>query len=80
MLLLVDENECGVLCGTVTRKVICTLIKHKAFGPATSDPHSKRRISPLVNWQTLECIYPRYPDTDDLNVSESDRYIALLCL
>jgi chloride channel 7 len=70
---IVDENDNFVLCGTVTRKVICTLIKHKAFGPSTSDPYSKKRISPLVNWGTLECPYPRYPDVDKLTISDIDR-------
>ena len=31
------------------------------------------RVSPLVNWGTLECVYPKYPDVEDLNVSENDR-------
>jgi chloride channel 7 len=59
--------------GTIMRKVICTLIKHKAFGPSSSDPHSSRRVSPLVNWGTLECIYPRYPDVDQLEISDLER-------
>ena len=70
---IVDENDNFVLCGTITRKVICTLIKHKAFGPNTADPYSKKRISPLVNWGTLECPYPKYPDVDSLVVSDVDR-------
>jgi hypothetical protein len=55
------------------QKVLTTLIKHKAFGPAASDPNSSRRISPLVNWGTLECIYPRYPLIEHLSISEIDR-------
>ena len=70
---VVDDKDGNIFCGTIMRKVICTLIKHKAFGPSTSDPNSLRRISPLVNWGTLECIYPKYPDVDHLKVSESDR-------
>ena len=73
LLLLVDQTDGDVLCGTVLRKVICTLIMHKAFGPSASDPMSPRRISPLVNWGTLECIYPKYPDVDQLKVSDTDR-------
>lgn len=69
-----DDRDGGALRGTITRKVICTLLKHKAFGPASADPKSQRRISPLVNWGTLECIYPRYPDVDDLSITEVERY------
>lgn len=44
-------------------------------------PH---RISPMVAWDTLECIYPRYPDLDQLNITDIDRlvyirYYSLLC-
>ena len=62
-----------VFCGTVLRKVISTLIKHKAFAPPESDPNSVERISPLVNWGTLECIYPNYPDVRELDISSRDR-------
>lgn len=70
---VIDDKDGGVLCGTVTRKVICTLLKHRAFGQASSDPNSQRRISPLVNWGTLECIYPRYPEVDDVSITDSER-------
>ena len=39
VLAAVDEKNGEVLVGTILRKVICTLIKHKAFGPASSDPN-----------------------------------------
>ena len=61
------------LGGTITRKVLCTLMKHKAFAPPSCDPNSTERISPLVNWDTLECLYPDYPVIEDLEVSERDR-------
>lgn len=76
--IVVEDDNQGTLCGTVTRKVICTLIKHKAFGPPGADPFSTRRISPLVNWQTLECIYPRYPEIEDLQILESERLDRLI--
>ena len=43
-------------------------------------PHSTRRISPLVNWGTLECIYPRYPDINQISITELERYDALYIL
>ena len=68
-----DDRDDSVLIGTVTRKVLCTLIKHKAFGPAHSNPHSAKRVSPLVNWGTLEIIYPNYPEIQDLKLSPDER-------
>jgi len=62
----------GVFCGTIMRKVICTLIKHKAFGPPGSDPRSQHHVSPLVNWATLECNYPRYPRVEQLSLHGAD--------
>lgn len=65
--------EDGVLAGTITRKVMCTLMKHKAFGPASSDPNTSSRISPLVNWATLEIVYPHYPTIDQIKITEYER-------
>eukprot|EP01036_Dinobryon_divergens_P022196 gene22196-30436_t len=52
---VVDANDGNILVGTITRKVICTLIKHR------------------VNWGTLECVYPRYPQIFQLSVDDSSR-------
>jgi chloride channel 7 len=66
-----------VLVGTILRKTICTLLKHKAFAPSSFDPaDGSLRMFPLVAWGTLECIYPRYPDLAELNLSDADRYIT----
>lgn len=119
---VVDEKDSKVLVGTVMRKVICTLIKNKAFGMGANDKQTSsyhgdpspspppaaakagnnkdtgangtyvsmnvrtrsnsnemaaldttKRLSPLVSWKTLECIYPRYPDVENLKISESER-------
>ena len=70
---VLDDNDGNIFCGTIMRKVICTLIKHKAFGSAQADPNDVRRISPLVNWGTLECVYPNYPDVEHLKLLEVDR-------
>ena len=66
----VDVKNGGVLVGAILRKVLCTLIKQKAFGPPTANPLSSQRLSPLVNWGTLEGIYPVYPDIADLQINE----------
>ncbi len=68
-----EGGEPNTFYGTITRKVICTLLKHRAFAPPSSDPNSEERISPLVNWGTLERIYPHYPKIEDLNITTRDR-------
>jgi hypothetical protein len=72
-----SQNSC-VLVGSVLRKTICTLLQQKAFSHYHADSaadhltHS-HPISPLITWEALECIYPRYPDFTDLDISDSDR-------
>ena len=68
-----DSSMQPLLCGIITRKVICTLIKNKAFGAPTTDVTSSRRLSPLISWEKLECIYPRYPDIEQLSITELER-------
>ena len=71
-----DDHDNNVLLGTITRKVVCMLIKHKALTPSSSDDTQpdRTKIAPLINWRTLESVYPAYPDIDELYVSEADRY------
>lgn len=94
-----------MLVGTIPRKVLCALLKHKAFAPlevlslACKTPSGNdiseeafnirdilarkdvdeniRNMSPIVNWGTLECMYPDYPDVGSLSVSESERSALL---
>ena len=51
------------------------LLAYLAFGPANADPTSEGRISPLVNWGTLECVYPRYPQISQLSIDDSSRFL-----
>jgi hypothetical protein len=65
-----------MLVGSILRKTICTLLKHKAFAPGQLDPGDgplDPRLFPLVAWGTLECKYPNYPDVESLNLSDADR-------
>lgn len=62
-------KECNVVC-----------MRFAAFGPASADPNSERRISPLVNWGTLECVYPRYPQIFQLSVDDSSRFDSIILI
>jgi chloride channel 7 len=69
----VQGDSDGVLVGTVLRKALCVVIQRGAFGRPDADPRSPCRVSPLVSWDALETIYPRYPDIKDLQISQDER-------
>jgi len=60
--------------------MLCTLLKRRAFGsPDVLDDYDNgenlgpRRLSPLVQWDTIERAYPRYPEIKDVEMRESER-------
>lgn len=78
---IVDTASGGTLYGTASRSMLCTLLQRKAFGNDISDNFSDdiddpnymsleslgpRRLSPLVQWDTMERAYPRYPTIDKI--------------
>lgn len=77
---IVDTASGGTLYGTASRDMLCTLLQRRAFGNAdvlddydSSDTLGPRRLSPLVQWDTIERAYPRYPTIDDVEIGEMDR-------
>lgn len=82
---VVDTASSGTLFGTASRDMLCTLLKRGAFGnPETlleyDDPsllNGPKRLSPLVQWDTLERVYPRYPTIEDVDMRSSDRNCLL---
>lgn len=72
---VIDDQEDNVIVGTITRKVICTLLRHKAFSIGALSPiHvDNQRVSPLLNWGTIEHVYPAYPEVDDIHLSAVER-------
>ncbi|EED87046.1 chloride channel protein 7, partial [Thalassiosira pseudonana CCMP1335] len=72
---IVDTGELtssGTLYGTASRSMLCTLLQRRAFG----QPHDMlgpKRLSPLVQWDTIERVYPRYPTIDDVELRPGDR-------
>jgi chloride channel 7 len=77
---IVDTASGGTLYGTASRSMLCTLLKRRAFGNPdilddydNSDTLGPRRLSPLVQWDTIERAYPRYPTIDDVTMREPDR-------
>jgi len=77
---IVDTASGGTLYGTASRDMLCTLLQRRAFGNPdvlddydNSDTLGPRRLSPLVQWDTIERAYPRYPTIDDVEIGEADR-------
>jgi chloride channel 7 len=77
---IVDTASGGTLYGTASRAMLCTLLQRRAFGSPdalddydNSEALGSRRLSPLVQWDTIERAYPRYPTIDDVEMRESDR-------
>jgi H+/Cl- antiporter ClcA len=87
---VVDDADDDVLLGTITRKVLCSLLLHKTFHrlsedtgetfasastsmAAESTTAAASTVSPLLNWGAIEHVYPRYPEVEDLQVSEEER-------
>ena len=80
---IVDTASSGTLFGTASRDMLCTLLKRRAFGSpndiADYDENtlSSKRLSPLVQWDTLERVYPRYPTIEDVEMRSADRNCLL---
>ena len=82
---VVDTASSGTLFGTASRDMLCTLLKRKAFGsPDALSAYNEsglsgvpKRLSPLVQWDTLERVYPRYPTIDDVEMRSADRNCLL---
>jgi chloride channel 7 len=78
---IVDTVSGGTLYGTASRYMLCTLLQRRAFGSpdvledidGQQQQLGPRRLSPLVQWDTIERAYPRYPTLADIEMRESDR-------
>jgi len=82
---IVDSDSTGTLYGTASRDMLCTLLQRKAYGSPNvlSDENEAglslgpKRVSPLVQWDTLEKVYPRYPTVEDVDMRSADRNCLL---
>lgn len=78
---IVDTASGGTLYGTASRYMLCTLLQRRAFGsPDVLEDYDgpqqnlgPRRLSPLVQWDTIERAYPRYPTIADVEIRDSER-------
>lgn len=80
---VVDTKDQNTLFGTVSRNVLCALLKHRAFGK-TSDGDSVslradfveiggERFAPIAEWEVVEGSYPKYPSVKDIRIGRRDR-------
>mmetsp|Transcript_3666 Transcript_3666/g.5472 ORF Transcript_3666/g.5472 Transcript_3666/m.5472 type:complete len:899 (-) Transcript_3666:97-2793(-) len=82
---IVDTTSGGTLFGTASRSMLCTLLQRRAFGPpdvvleeydhshGSCESLGPKRFSPLVQWDTIEREFPRYPKIQDVELRPSDR-------
>ena len=82
---VVDLDDNNVIYGTIPRNALCILLQQREFGlPPAEDGarHSTlcnylevdhEKFIPLVQWQMIERAYPKYPNVQQLRISENDR-------
>jgi chloride channel 7 len=82
---IVDTTSGGTLYGTASRSMLCTLLKRRAFGSpdvvleeydhanGSCESLGPKRFSPLVQWDTIEREFPRYPTINDVDMLNPDR-------
>jgi chloride channel 7 len=86
---VVDQDDGGILFGSISKNTLGVLLKERAFGhptnPITSSSVSssnffevqegakKQQYMPIVQWEQLEKSYPKYPTYNELRMSQSDR-------
>jgi chloride channel 7 len=76
---IVDDDTTGTLFGTASRDMLCTLLQRKAYSAASAVDDGKglssrtKRVTALVQWDTLERVYPRYPSINDIDVRSTER-------
>ncbi len=65
--------------GTVSRKVLCTLLQRKIFAPAAGGPNKSHFATSVLSWDAIECMYPDYPRIEEITIDAQDRarYIDL---
>ena len=74
----VVARDDGRLAGTIMRHTLCMLMKHRAFAAPGEDPKDRddlrtRALSPLLSSALFERAYPKFPEVDELELSDADR-------
>ena len=80
---IVDPS--GTLYGTASRDMLCSLLQRRAFGSPDAIAEldnagvtlGPKRLSPLVQWDTIERVYPKYPCIEDVDMKGEDRTCLL---
>jgi hypothetical protein len=81
---IVDTEEANVLFGTISRNILCALLKKRAFGrPAETSSsrgaqsnyiHSNGEVFiPIAEWETVEESYTKYPSVHDFRLGVAER-------
>jgi CBS domain-containing protein len=89
---VVDTNDSNLLVGTISRNVLCALLKQRCFGrPSNSGNNStasesvlaiyvelgNERFVPITEWEIVEGSYPKYPSVHDIRISAAEKEMFL---
>ena len=84
---VVDLDDNSIIYGTIGRNALCILLQQREFGlPKEEDDDfpqqrtlcnylevDRAKYVPLVQWNTIERSYPKFPTVEQLRISTEDR-------
>ena len=84
---VVNPDDQGVLYGTIGRSALCILLQQRAFGLPRDETRQNDRVlcnylsvGPegdkylnLVQYSVIESSYPKYPQVNEISITEEDR-------
>jgi chloride channel 7 len=84
---VVDTKDGNLLIGTISRNVLCALLKHRCFGrPISTASESvlsnyvelgRERFVPITEWEIVEGSYPKYPSVHDIRIGAAEKAMFL---
>ena len=86
---IVDTEDENLLIGTISRNVLCALLKERCFGRPTMasamsegvlsnyvEAHDERFV-PITEWEVVEGSYPKYPSVKDIRIGSAEKVLLL---
>jgi chloride channel 7 len=68
-----DSHMNDALLGTISRKVLSIVLYKKAFGPIGGTVDDAAHNSPIVSWETMEAMYPKFVNVHtDVHLDRQD--------
>jgi len=85
---VVDTDDENILFGTISRNVLCSLLKQRSFGRPIVDANGASILSdyivvhgekfvPITEYNRVEESYPKYPSVKDIRIASEDRELLV---